>query len=149
MGQIGQRAKDIHAAAIAVDPGNEVFVEFDDIRLQLRPQAQAGSTITEIVERQSDPLVLEYFQRALQAFGILDPFMLGQLEHQVRWRNARFHRDLEEMGPAIRGERQDRRCAQIDEQAFAQLRPTIGPDRRQRGLTFEFHQIPKATGGSQ
>ena len=132
----------LDVAAVTMDLANEELVQLDHLRLELRPQAQAGATITEIIERQPHALPGKGSERGLQAVDILHTLMLGEFQDQARGCKARIHRAPDEAPAALAPEAGDQRRAEIDEELSLQLKRGERLDGALGGIDLERARQP-------
>ncbi len=86
---------DAAAAIIAVEAAQDIHVDLDEVRLEIRQQAQAREARAEIVERRHETLLPVGRDDALEMVDIPEPLVLGELEHDPAVREADPPRRLE------------------------------------------------------
>ena len=90
LGEARQSLQCLHLHRLMLDVVDEVLVDLDDLGAQFGPQAQAGTAITEVVQRKAQAQRTQPRGGLDQPGQVGDMLVLGDLDDQRRGRHRQF-----------------------------------------------------------
>jgi hypothetical protein len=144
-----QRAQGLQVLRVVGDVTGEVLINFDDVGLDLRPQAQAGMAIAKIVQRELHAERAEVIHRPGQRIEILYALVLGDLEYQTAGLHFRVaERAAQGFNPQFVQHIYQHVGADIDEQAAGRLPLNPAFNSQNQGFGFELELEAPCCGGT-
>ena len=139
VGQLLQRPQRLELVAGLVHVADEVFVDLDELRAQLRPQPQAGAPVAEIVQRQRAAVPAQHRQGLLNRVHVLHMLVLRQFHHHARQWQAGRAGLAQHPFQAIAHQGLDQGLgAEVDEQPAALGRAGPGLQGQAQAFQFQF-----------
>ena len=138
-----QRPQGLKLVAVAGQVLQKVFVDLDDVGFQLRPQAQAGTAVAEVVEGDGDAMAAQGRARREQGVEVAHLFMFGQLDDEHGRRDTLLRRDLQHVLDAALSQHSHQRVgAEVQKQP--PRAPAAGPCSKSLfdALDLEFEAAP-------